>query len=193
MPINLCQHSKQDGNTCASPALAGQTLCYFHSRDRAPQQHTDATLELPELTDRAAILTALSQLLQSVALNQIDTKRANLLLRGLSLATRLAASIEKQQSSQTDTPAPISQGQTIAAAEATTPTQNTRPAPPSRPTHHISGYHSLTRRQRLAARRARTDKNNPCHSERSEESPHFVQSATTYTLGIVNPTPLQKI
>ena len=156
MPLNLCQHSKQDGNTCASPALSGQTLCYFHSRDRSPQQHTEATLELPDLTDRAAILAALSQLLQAVALNQFDTKRANLLLRGLSLATRLAASIEKQQSSQADAP-----------------------ALPSR----ISGYHSLTRRQKLAARRARTDKNNPCHSERSEESPHFARSATTYTIG----------
>ena len=147
MPINLCQHTRNDGNTCASPALSGQTLCYFHSRERSSQQHTEATLNLPDLTDRAAILTALSQLLQAVALNQIDTKRANLLLRGLSLATRLAASIEKQRSKQADAPAPISQGQTIAAAEAATPT------PPSRPAHHISGYHSLTRRQKLAARR----------------------------------------
>src|SRR5882757_5903697 len=124
MPINLCQHTRNDGNTCASPALAGQTLCYFHSRniERSPQQHTEATLNLPDLTDRAAILTALSQLLQAVALNQIDTKRANLLLRGLALATRLAASIEKQQSSQTST-----QGQTISATEATTPAQGTRP------------------------------------------------------------------
>src|SRR5882757_1047800 len=153
MPINLCQHTRNDGNTCASPALSGQTLCYFHSRERSPQQHTEATLELPDLTDRAAILTALSQLLQAVALNQIDTKRANLLLRGLSLATRLAASMEKQQSSHADTPAPISQEHSISAAEATTPT------PPSRPAHHISGYHSLTRRQKLAARRAVAQQN----------------------------------
>jgi|GEM_PF-2109687 len=166
MPINLCQHTKQDGNTCASPALSGQTLCYFHSRERTPQQHTEATLELPDLTDRTAILTALSQLLQAVALNQIDTKRANLLLRGLSLATRLATSIEKQESNQAGAPglasetwvsnlAPISQGQSISAAKATMPTQNMRPI--TRPTHYISGYHSLTRRQKLAARKARAD------------------------------------
>jgi hypothetical protein len=152
MPINLCQHTRNDGNTCASPALSGQTLCYFHSRERAPQQHTEATLELPDLTDRAAILTALSQLLQAVALNQIDTKRANLLLRGLSLATRIATAMEKQSDSHADTPAPVIQEHSISAAEATT--QNTHPTPPSRPAHHISGYHSLTRRQKLAARRA---------------------------------------
>jgi len=178
MPINLCQHTRNDGNTCASPALAGQTLCYFHSRniERSPQQHTEATLNLPDLTDRAAILTALSQLLQAVALNQIDTKRANLLLRGLSLATRLAASIEKQEKPQQSNqagapglasetwvpnPPPISQGQSISAAEATTSTQNTHPTPPSRPTHYLSNYHSLTRRQKLAARRARADEKQP--------------------------------
>src|SRR5882757_6476813 len=65
-------------------------------------QNTEATLNLPALTDRAAVLDALSQLLQAVALNQIDTKRANLLLRGLSLAARLTAALEKQKSNQAD-------------------------------------------------------------------------------------------
>jgi len=62
-------------------------------------QSTEAVLNLPALTDRAAVLNALSQLLQAVALNQIDTRRANLLLRGLSLAARLTAALEKQESS----------------------------------------------------------------------------------------------
>jgi hypothetical protein len=91
--INLCQHQMPTGKTCQSPALVGQPLCFHHDRDAA---QTQFILSLPALTDRSAILSALSQVTVAMGLNQINTGRANLLLRSLNLATRLISAIEKE-------------------------------------------------------------------------------------------------
>jgi|GEM_PF-4266252 len=78
-------------------------------------QPIEATLNLPALTDHAAVLDALSQLLQAVATNQIGTRRANLLLRGLSLAARLTATLEKEKQKSAE---PVSQ-ETLSSINAT--------------------------------------------------------------------------
>jgi len=114
--MNLCRHQFDD-RTCASPALTGQDLCYFHSRDRdrTPNPTTpanlEATLTLPDLTDPAAILAALSILAQAVSQNTIDPKRANLLLRVLTLAAKLTTTIEK--AAEKDSPKPDAPSPTI--------------------------------------------------------------------------------
>jgi hypothetical protein len=91
--INLCQHQMPTGKTCQSPALVGQPLCFHHDREAA---QTQFILALPALTDRSAILQALSQVTVAMGLNQISTARGNLLLRSMNLATRLISAIEKE-------------------------------------------------------------------------------------------------
>jgi hypothetical protein len=91
--INLCQHQMPTGKTCQSPALVGQPLCFHHDREAA---QTQFILALPALTDRSAILQALSQVTVAMGLNQIRTARGNLLLRSMNLATRLISAIEKE-------------------------------------------------------------------------------------------------
>jgi hypothetical protein len=91
--INLCQHQMPTGKTCQSPALVGQPLCFHHDRECA---QTQFILALPALTDRSAILLALSQVVIAMGLNQINTGRGNLLLRSFNLATRLISAIEKE-------------------------------------------------------------------------------------------------
>jgi hypothetical protein len=92
--INLCQHLMPTGKTCQSPALVGQPLCFHHDRETA---QTQFILALPALTDRSAILQALSQVAVAMGLNQISTARGNLLLRSMNLATRLISAIEKEE------------------------------------------------------------------------------------------------
>jgi hypothetical protein len=92
--INLCQHLIPTGKTCQSPALIGQPLCFHHDREAA---QTQFILALPALTDRSAILQALSQVAVAMGLNQISTARGNLLLRSMNLATRLISAIEKAE------------------------------------------------------------------------------------------------
>ena len=89
----LCQHLMPTGKTCQSPALFGQPLCFHHDREAT---QTQFSLSLPPLTSRASILLALSQVAVAMGLNQLDTKRANLLLRSMNLATRLIAGCEKE-------------------------------------------------------------------------------------------------
>ena len=136
--MNLCQHQFDD-RTCASPALTGQDLCYFHSRDRNrnPNPATPANLEtaltLPDLTDPAAVLAALSTLAQAISQNNIDPKRANLLLRVLTLAAKLTTTIEKaaeKDSPKPDAPPPA----TATKADTLQPHQKTSQSePPKRP------------------------------------------------------------
>jgi hypothetical protein len=89
----LCQYLMPTGKTCQSPALSGQPLCFHHDRAAVQDQFS---LNLPPLTSRESILLALSQVALAVGLNQLDTKRANLLLRSMNLATRLIAGCEKE-------------------------------------------------------------------------------------------------
>jgi hypothetical protein len=101
--IDLCQHQMPTGKTCQSPALVGQPLCFHHDREA---MQTQFILALPALTDRSAILFALSQVAVAMGLNQLDTRRANLLLRSLSLAVRLISAIEKEAKAATIAPKP---------------------------------------------------------------------------------------
>jgi hypothetical protein len=89
----LCQHMMPTGKTCQSPALTAQPLCFHHDRETTQMLFI---LTLPALTDRSAILLALSQVVVAMGLSQIGTARANLLLRSLNLATRLISAIEKE-------------------------------------------------------------------------------------------------
>jgi hypothetical protein len=123
--MTLCQH-QFDGRTCASPALTGQDLCYFHSRnrDRTPvaPDSLEATLTLPDLTGPAAILAALSTLTQAVAQNLIDPRRANLLLRALTLAAKLTTAIEKAAKEEKDSQEPTAPRPTPKTEAPTLPT-----------------------------------------------------------------------
>jgi hypothetical protein len=96
MPVNpsvkICTHIKATGHTCASPALRGEAFCYFHQRmirgvPTPPKSriHPMALIENPE-----GIQVALMETINAIVRNTIDLKRANLLLRALSIAARNA-------------------------------------------------------------------------------------------------------
>jgi hypothetical protein len=90
-----CRHIFTDGRRCASFCLRGEEFCYYHHNSRRPVpiqeiQHRKLHREefrLPNLEDRSAIQAAISEVLQRIAANEIDPRRAGLLLYGLQIAS----------------------------------------------------------------------------------------------------------
>src|SRR5215469_18671254 len=99
-----CRHIFTAGHRCGSPALRNQDFCYYHhtTRKPAPKNRPLAPfdLELPVPEDRAAIQQALGLFLQRIASNQIDPRRAGLLLYGLQIAASILPKPQKQTKSR---------------------------------------------------------------------------------------------
>jgi hypothetical protein len=88
-----CRHIKASGTKCEAPALKGEQFCYFHSRSRAhARRHVDyyQAIEIPLLEDRSAIQHALTEVARAIANNNMDTKRAGVLLYSLQIASQNA-------------------------------------------------------------------------------------------------------
>src|SRR5438874_3924862 len=88
-----CRHIFTDGHRCASPCLRQEEFCYYHHTSRRPvadprQRRTRrSTFNLPLPEDRSAIQASIGEVLQRIAANEIDPRRAGLLLYGLQIAS----------------------------------------------------------------------------------------------------------
>ena len=115
--VTVCKQIRANGERCSSPALRGKALCYWHFNSSrrhsrpAPPPAEEATLtplddtreaqlvkqyftpkphptlNLPPLEDRESIQLAISVLCAALARNEIEPKRASLLLYGLQVAS----------------------------------------------------------------------------------------------------------
>ncbi len=112
-----CRHIFTDGHRCGSPCLRGEPFCYYHHTTRRPAanphqrraRHAAFTLPLPE--DHSAIQASIGILLQRLAANHIDLRRAHLLLYALRIAS---ANLAKAQPQQRPDPQPDHVEQVIA-------------------------------------------------------------------------------
>lgn len=95
-----CRHIKPDGHRCGSPSLRGEHFCYYHhtgrrAGPRQPQVTTatgrkSSTFHLPspaDLSEHSGVALALGLILHKIAHNEIDPRRAGLLLYGLQIAS----------------------------------------------------------------------------------------------------------
>jgi hypothetical protein len=93
-----CRHIFTDGRRCGSPCLRHEEFCYYHHTTRRPVQPSDlktrhrcrGSFDLPnpsDLADRSGIQLAIGQVLQRIAANDLDPRRAGLLLYGLQIAS----------------------------------------------------------------------------------------------------------
>ncbi len=89
-----CRHIFTEGRRCGSASLRAEQFCYFHHTTRRPAPRPrntaialgdDFQIALPE--DRHAIQHAIGEILRRVAANQLDSRRAALLLYGLQIAS----------------------------------------------------------------------------------------------------------
>jgi hypothetical protein len=90
--IRLCTHIKVNGVPCYSPALRGEVFCYFHQRmirgvatPPKSRLHPIAIIENSE-----GIQASLMEVINALARNTIDTRRAQLILRALHIAVKNA-------------------------------------------------------------------------------------------------------
>ncbi|HEY4961562.1 MAG TPA: hypothetical protein VII29_11940 [Terriglobales bacterium] len=96
MSYPTCDHLKEDGIYCDSPALRGQSFCYFHLNARARRMQMaqarrrgeSCRIQLPVLEDMHAVQSSLMQVLDALADDRIDHKRAALMLYALRPASK---------------------------------------------------------------------------------------------------------
>ena len=88
--VQICKHIKVTGVRCGSPALRGEQFCYFHQRmirgvPTPPQArlHPVALIENEE-----AIQASLMEVINALARNTIDFRRADLILKALHIAVK---------------------------------------------------------------------------------------------------------
>ncbi len=86
-----CNYLYDDGHTCKSPAVTRRDYCVFHLRDRASQLRAAQyrarslrfDLQLPPLENMHAVQSAISHVVQALAADMIEPRRAHEILTGL--------------------------------------------------------------------------------------------------------------
>ena len=94
MPYRTCDHLKEDGVYCSSPALRDQRYCFFHLNIRArrvqaarARMHGDPRrFQMPILDNMHAVQSGIQQVVDAIADDRIDNRRAGLLLYALQQA-----------------------------------------------------------------------------------------------------------
>ena len=103
MTYKTCNHLYDTGGSCNSAAVKDRDYCAFHLRYRARQlQSAQArarmqrfNLQLPPIESMATVLSAVNQLVEAVAADMIDLKRADFLLKSLRFAAQALKSADK--------------------------------------------------------------------------------------------------
>src|SRR5713101_3087869 len=88
--VKVCTHIKVTGVRCGSPALRGEQFCYFHQRMmHGVQMPTNARLHPIALVENEeAIQSSLMEVINALARNTIDFRRAELILKALYIAVK---------------------------------------------------------------------------------------------------------
>ena len=97
----LCTHEFEVGHRCASPALRGETFCYYHHPTRKPVRTFESdrkarrarslarkSFTIPVPTNRRELQISLNEMMKRLAANQLDVRRAAVLLRALHISSR---------------------------------------------------------------------------------------------------------
>jgi hypothetical protein len=88
--VRNCQHIKVTGIPCGSPALRGEQFCYFHQRMlRGVKTPPNARLHpIALIEDEESIRASLMEVINALARNHIDLRRADLILKALYIASK---------------------------------------------------------------------------------------------------------
>jgi hypothetical protein len=96
--MTICEHIKDNGDTCGSPALTGYDYCYFHQRLRQPRHRpSDFEYKLPILDTPESILMATQHITQAALDGVLEDRRARLVLSALRLAMTTLKAIKKEE------------------------------------------------------------------------------------------------
>jgi hypothetical protein len=114
MEIRTCTFIHDDGNLCNSAAVTDRNLCLYHlshrvrlmrmAQYRARAQRFD--LQLPPLESMPSVMSALNQVVEAVAADMLDLKRADFLLKSLRFAAQALKNSDKWPASITHSTQP---------------------------------------------------------------------------------------
>jgi len=83
-----CQHIRMNGRRCGSPALHGESHCYFHNRIQFHALDAeDAEPFLPFIEDATSLQFALMRVMRMLARDGVEYKRCALMLYSLQIAS----------------------------------------------------------------------------------------------------------
>ena len=88
--VKICSHIKVTGHPCGSPALSGEKFCYFHQRmfHGVPTPSKARIHSMALIENEEAIQVALMETVNAIVRNQIDMRRAELLIKALNIAVK---------------------------------------------------------------------------------------------------------
>ena len=112
MRLSLCEHLKIGGGRCGSPAMRGQRYCYYHAgaHRELPPADLLAALRCPghekdfrvrehhHPVASAMVQRGFLQLVHAIIHNEIDARRAKLMLASLHRVTQNVSSVEEGES-----------------------------------------------------------------------------------------------
>src|SRR5262252_3514638 len=87
-----CRHTMPGGERCGSPAMRDERYCYYHHQTHHPiaaariRKARRSDFGMPTPNSRAEIQESIGRIISRIAGNDIDLRRAGLLLYGLQLA-----------------------------------------------------------------------------------------------------------
>jgi hypothetical protein len=174
-----CRHIV-DGRRCGSPAMRGERFCYHHHQTRRPvaalrqRRARQSTFSVPAPESRHQIQQAIGDVMLRIAGNDIDLRRAGLLLYALQLAT-CNLNEHQRQNARTAAPdnhpaepaysAPVEQQSH--EAEAQSPEQGRQPQAQQPP----APSHSKAVAQQQPANPHVPTEEKKCHPEQSAKVP----------------------
>lgn len=82
-----CIHVNTAGRRCGSYALRNNYNCYHHQSEDMPTVFPNEAFPIDSVQDRDSIQVAIGDVLAQLAANQMDARRASVLLYGLQLAS----------------------------------------------------------------------------------------------------------
>jgi len=99
--ITVCEHIKDNGIRCGSPAIRGRHFCYFHSRAHHPVgRFGHRNYRSPVADTVESLQVAMTHVMQALSTGDVPPKQANSMLFAINLATNLLRVPKPQSESE---------------------------------------------------------------------------------------------
>jgi hypothetical protein len=90
IPYKICEHVKDNGIRCGSPAVSGERHCHFHRRTSdAISSPGDPGYTLPVLETEQSVQIALQQMMAALLSGKLSERKAGVMLAGIKTAAAL--------------------------------------------------------------------------------------------------------
>lgn len=118
-----CRHIQPSGHKCKSPALRGQSFCYYHTSARRLARISRTSAEpllFPSIEDTGGVQIALNQIFREFGAHRLDRRQAGVYLYGLQIAAGIARKSDEKPSRTVREVSEESENGTLVAPEKTT-------------------------------------------------------------------------